>query len=205
MEEEMTMRPWLLFLRCGTAALMARKVPLRLVFITSSQPSGVISSILACGKMPALAHSTSRPPWRSTAVLAAACMSASLVTSPAQALAVPPAFVSSSAVASASLRLRATISTLAPWPANTLAMPLPMPLLPPVTMTDLPFRDADIGFPPIDLLFQPCSASQHDEAVATEQQDGGGDGRDGAEHRHARRVAGDHLGIEIFGDGGVRA
>ena len=67
---------------------------------------GVVrSSILACGKMPALAHSTSRPPWRSTAVLAAACMSASLVTSPAKALAVPPAFVSSCAVASASLEV----------------------------------------------------------------------------------------------------
>src|SRR5688572_32319651 len=199
----MTMRPCLLFLRCGRQALTEMKVPLRLVSTTSSQVSGSRSSIFACGKMPALAHSTSSPPWRSTAVLAAACMSASLVTSPVQALAVPPAFVSSCAVASASLRLRATISTLAPWPANTLAMPLPMPLLPPVTMTDLPFRDADIGVPPFDLLFQPRPAPQHDQAIAAEQQDGGGDGRDGAEHRHARRVARDHLGIEIFGDGGV--
>lgn len=59
---------------------------------------------------------------------------------------VAPPLLNSCAAASASFRWRATMSTFAPWPANTLAMPLPIPLLPPVTMTDLPLRDADMAF-----------------------------------------------------------
>src|SRR6185503_5390835 len=42
---------------------------------------------------------------------------------------------------------RATIDTLAPACANTLAIPLPMPLLPPVTSTERPLSDADICHP----------------------------------------------------------
>src|SRR4051812_47522782 len=50
------------------------------------------------------------------------------------------------AVASASWRLRETTRTLAPpaW-AKTRAMPLPMPLLAPVTMTDLPLSESVIS------------------------------------------------------------
>ena len=44
-----------------------------------------MSSIFACGKMPALAQSMSMPPWRSAAALAIASRSASFVTSAAKA------------------------------------------------------------------------------------------------------------------------
>jgi len=50
----------------------------------------------------------------------------------------------SAALASASARLRDTTSTFAPCRANTRAIPLPMPLLAPVTMTELPDREVSI-------------------------------------------------------------
>ena len=46
----------------GRQAFTDRKVPLRLVPMTWSHSSGIISSIFACGKMPALAHRMSMPP-----------------------------------------------------------------------------------------------------------------------------------------------
>jgi hypothetical protein len=40
---------------------------------------------------------------------------------------------------------RATTTTFAPFLAKTRAMPFPMPLLPPVTTTDLPLTDVSIA------------------------------------------------------------
>ena len=109
--------------------------------MTWSQSSVVMSASLAIGKMPALAQRMSRPPWRSTAAAAMAAMSAGLVTSAAKPEAPWP---SSAAVASASAPVRATTSTFAPWRANTRAMPLPMPLEAPVTMTERPAMEVSM-------------------------------------------------------------
>jgi hypothetical protein len=71
-------------------------------------------------------------------------MSANLVMSAAWAFAVPPSPRISSAHASASSRLRDTMRTLPPFRAKTLAIPLPIPLLDPVTTTDRPAIDVNI-------------------------------------------------------------
>ena len=63
------------------------------------------------------------------------------VTSAAKADAPPPIAL---AEASASPALRATTTTFAPFFAKTPAIPLPIPLLAPVTTTDLPFTDVSI-------------------------------------------------------------
>jgi len=94
--------------------------------------------MVSSGMMPAFAHTTSRPPYRSTAVAMSACMSASELTSPAKADASPPAATSSAAVASASSRWRELMITLAPASAKTIAIPLPMPREDPVTTTVRP-------------------------------------------------------------------
>src|SRR4029079_18569871 len=108
------------------------------------QSSDDSSSIFICGKMPALAHNMSMPPCAATAASAITCMSPILVTSPAWPLAVPPARRNSSAQASASSRWRDTTSTLPPLRAKTVAIPLPIPLLAPVTMTDRPAIDVNM-------------------------------------------------------------
>ena len=113
--------------------------------MTKSQSSGDSSSILACGKIPALAHSISMPPCAATAASAMTCMSPIFVTSAAWPFAVPPARRNSSAQTSASSRWRDTTSTLPPLRAKTLAIPLPIPLLAPVTMTDRPAIDVNMA------------------------------------------------------------
>jgi hypothetical protein len=100
-----------------------------------------MSSILACGKIPALAQSTSMPPFRRAALFAIFSNSARLVTSAMAALASPP---SSFAAAFDSAWCRATIVTFAPFLAKTRAMPLPIPLLAPVTTTDFPAIDVSM-------------------------------------------------------------
>src|SRR4029453_13562946 len=86
----MTIRPAADFLRWGTQAFTARNVPFKLVASTASHCSGDMSSILACGKIPALAQSTSMPPFRRAALFAIFSNSARLVTSAMAALASPP-------------------------------------------------------------------------------------------------------------------
>jgi hypothetical protein len=132
------MRPLRLTFMAGRQALIARKVPSRLVPSTSSQASGVSSCSFAAGKTPALAHRTSIPPNCAVASAAIRCASGQLETSAASAEDLPPAALISFAVASAGPMLRATTRTRAPLVANTFAMPLPMPLLAPVTMTECP-------------------------------------------------------------------
>ena len=189
-------------------AFTARNVPLRLVASTSSHSSGDMSSIFACGKMPALAQSTSIPPFRSAAVFAIASRSASLVTSAAKAEASPP---SSVAHVCAGWRCRPTTSSLAPFLAKTPAMPLPMPLLPPVTTTDLPATDVSMRLLPQTFLpdsrraARPCAECQGQQRIAAKQDNHRADRRDGSEHRDPRRIARDHLGIEEFRHRRVRA
>src|SRR5215813_2593504 len=144
MDDVMTMRPFFFCFIAGRQALIARNMPLRLVASTSSQVSGSISASWAAGKMPALAHSTSMPPCCFTAASAMRCMSAHFVTSADTAAACPPAAFSSSAHFCAASRWRATTSTRALLLANTRAMPLPMPLLEPVTTTDRPAIDVNM-------------------------------------------------------------
>ena len=99
-----------------------------------------MSSILACGKIPALAQSTSMPPFRRAALFAIFSNSARLVTSAMAALTSPP---TSSATAFDSAWWRATLVTFAPFLAKTCAMPLPIPLLALVT-TDFPAIDVSM-------------------------------------------------------------
>ena len=80
------------------------------------------------------------PPCRSIAAAAIACMSGHETTSPAMNAAVPPAPVIASTAAAPVTASRPVSSTLAPSAAKMRAMPLPIPLLPPVTTTDLPAR-----------------------------------------------------------------
>ena len=145
-DDVITTRPWSDFLRCGRQALIARKVPLRLVAMTWSQSSGESSSILVCGKIPALAHRMSMPPCAVAAASAMTCMSPNFVTSAAWPFAVPPARRSSAAQASASSRWRDTMSTFPPFLEKTFAIPFPMPLLDPVTTTDRPAIDVSMAF-----------------------------------------------------------
>jgi len=86
------------------------------------------------------------PPFSRAALFAIFSNSARFVTSAMAALASPPI---SFAAAFASSPCRATIVTFAPFLAKTRAMPLPMPLLPPVTTTD---------FPAIDVSMRPSSS-----------------------------------------------
>ncbi len=65
----------------GRHACTDRMLPRRLVPSTVSMSSSVISASRASGKMPALAHSTSMPPSRSTATSAIRAQSARTLTS----------------------------------------------------------------------------------------------------------------------------
>ena len=69
-DEVITIRPRPDSVSAGRQACTANTVPLKFVASTVSRSSGVMSSSRADGKMPALAHSTSMPPCRSTAVRA---------------------------------------------------------------------------------------------------------------------------------------
>jgi hypothetical protein len=125
-----TTRPWPLRSRAGRHALTENIVPLTLVPKIVSMSSSVMSASLVSGKIPALAHSTSMPPKRSTVAAAMRSQSSARATSAATKVA-----PRSAAAASPRSWSRPTTTTLAPAFANTPAMPLPMPLVPPVTMT----------------------------------------------------------------------
>ena len=144
MDEVTTMRPPPALCIAGITALTHRKVLLRLVFNTWSQSSGLMSSIFACGKMPALEHSTSTPPNFFTVCATSFLTSSKSVTSHFLNSAVQPAATSSLTAFLPSAAPRAAIITFAPWRANTRAMPLPMPLLAPVTMTLRPLMDVSM-------------------------------------------------------------
>src|SRR3954447_5212411 len=140
MEDVTTTRPCPLSPRRSRQACTENIVPFRLQPSTASMSASVISASGFSGKTPALAQRTSIPPNRSTAVSASRRQSSTRDTSATVVSTLPSApAASSSAAARIVPSSRAAISTLAPSRANARAMPLPMPLLPPVTMTERPF------------------------------------------------------------------
>src|SRR5215467_12249497 len=106
--------------------------------------SSVMSASVAEGKIPALAHSTSMPPSRSAAAAAIRAQSSLRPTSPRTYDASPPPADSSATVLLAASASRPVMSTRAPAPANTRAMPFPMPRVAPVTTTALPSIDVNM-------------------------------------------------------------
>src|SRR5215471_4367699 len=123
-------------------------VPFRLVPSTPSMSSSVISASVAEGKIPALAHSTSMPPSRPAAVAAIRAQSSLRLTSPRTYDASLPPADSSATVLFAASSSRPVMSTRAPAPANTRAMPLPMPRVAPVTTTARHAMDVNmVAFP----------------------------------------------------------
>jgi hypothetical protein len=98
-DEVTTMRPRPDASSAGRQAWTAKIVPLRLVPRTSSRSSPVMSTSFAEGKIPALAQSTSMPPWRSTAAAAITSHWSRLDTSATSDDTSPPRVVSSSTAA----------------------------------------------------------------------------------------------------------
>src|SRR5215831_7062065 len=110
--------------------------------------SSVMSVSVVEGKIPALAHSTSMPPSRSAAAAAIRAQSSLRLTSPRTYDASLPPADSSATVLLAASSSRPVMSTRAPAPANTRAMPLPMPRVAPVTTTARPAMDVNmLAFP----------------------------------------------------------
>src|SRR5262245_18727797 len=137
MDDVSTMRPAALFFKWGRAALMLNSIPLRFVANTSSQALSLISSNVTGGKMPAFAQRMSTPPNSAATVAMTSSISPCSLTSPRQNITVLPRLRRASTVAAPSGSFRPSTQTRAPSWAKTPAMPLPMPLVPPVRMTDL--------------------------------------------------------------------
>src|SRR5499427_906111 len=143
MDEVRMTRPRPESAKAGRHACTERMVP-----STSSMSSSVILASGAAGKIPALAQSTSIPPNRSAAVAAIRRQSSRRLTSASTWDASAPVADSSATVASAASALRPAMRTRAPAPANTRAMPLPMPRVAPVTTTARPAMDVNmLAFP----------------------------------------------------------
>src|SRR6266403_4459533 len=87
---------------------------------------------------PALLNATSRRPNRSTVKSTIAFTSASLATSAWTNPASPPSFLISATTCAPSLSRRPVKTTLAPARANSIAVVLPIPDVPPVTSATLP-------------------------------------------------------------------
>src|SRR5262249_52482042 len=149
-------------------ACTERMVPLRVVPRTWSMSSSVISASDAAGKIPALAHSTSMPPSLSVAVAAIRSQSSRRLTSARTCETSAPPADSSVTAALAASSSRPTMSTRAPAPAKTLAMPLPMPRVAPVTTTARPAIDVNmLAFPfPGGLAPQPAEVGLSQVAAA---------------------------------------
>src|SRR5438067_3893383 len=87
---------------------------------------------------PALLNATSRRPYLPTVKSTMAFTSASLATSARTNAASPPSFLISSTTCAPSFSRRPVRTTLAPARANSIAVVLPMPEVPPVTSATLP-------------------------------------------------------------------
>ncbi len=120
----------------ASAARTLSSDPFTLVPKISSMSCSVMSARRCCGKMPALAQSTSRPPFRSTAVRTTRSQSALVPTSPCAKETVPASPARSSTARAPATGSRPVMTTFAPAPAKTRAMPFPMPFVPPVTRTE---------------------------------------------------------------------
>src|SRR5215472_8591358 len=149
-------------------ACTERIVPLRLVPSTASMSSSVISASGDAGKIPAFAHSTSMPPNRSVAVAAIRSQSSRRLTSARTCETSAPPADSSVTAALAASSSRPTMSTRPPASAKTLAMPLPMPRVAPVTTTARPAIDVNmLAFPfPGGLAPQPAEVGLSQVAAA---------------------------------------
>ena len=90
--------------------------------------------------IPALFTRMSMPPNSSAVACTALTTLASSATSMSSPTALTPMPLSSSTAALVFSRLRAATDMFAPAPASDLAMPSPMPPLPPVTSAVFPFR-----------------------------------------------------------------
>jgi hypothetical protein len=157
MEDVTTTRPWPLASSAGMHACTMNMVPLTLQSKTASTSCSVISASDLSGKAPALAQSTSMPPNRSTAVSAMRRQSATLDTSAATVSMRPsPSFARSDAAVASPASSRAASSTFAPERTNTRAIPLPMPLLPPVTTTDRPVSGVNTHSSSVVARVSPC-------------------------------------------------
>src|SRR5262245_46279746 len=94
--------------------------------------------------------------------------------------------------------------TRAPAPASDWAMPLPIPLLPPVTSALRPLIESSIvDLPSLFIARKTAASHQPEQNPKAEQEDSSTDGRQRPKHRHAGRVTRHHLGIEILRHGAV--
>src|SRR2546422_1846733 len=123
---------------CLPAHLQPRNTPLRLMPITVFQPLIEISSGLARNEAPALLTMTSSRPHSDTARSTMPLTWSSCRTSTATANVRRPRLVISLATGSRCSSLREHSATSAPARANSMAIDLPMPVPPPVTMAVLP-------------------------------------------------------------------
>src|SRR5438445_11184 len=123
---------------CLPAHLQPRNTPLRLIPITVFQPLIEMSSGLARNEAPALLTITSSRPHSDTARSITPLTWSSCRTSMATANVRRPRLVISLATGSRCSSLRLHRATSAPARANSIAIDLPMPVPPPVTMAVLP-------------------------------------------------------------------
>src|SRR5262245_4169252 len=119
------------------AHLQPKNVPLRLMPTTVFQPLAEMSSTLARNEAPALLTMTSRRPISFTVRSTRSLTWSSCRTSSATQKERRPIFWISAATGSRFSILRLAITTSAPARANSIAMDLPIPTPPPVTMATL--------------------------------------------------------------------
>src|SRR6185295_6669780 len=126
---------------CLPAHLQPRNAPVRLIPTTVFQPFTEMSSGLARNDAPALLTMTSSRPHSETARSTIALTWSSWRTSTATAKVRLPMSRMALATGSRCSSLRLHRATSAPARANSIAMDLPMPVPPPVTMAVLPSRE----------------------------------------------------------------
>ena len=126
---------------CLPAHLQPRNTPLRLICTTVFQPLIEMSSGLARNEAPALLTMMSSRPHSATARSTIPLTWSSWRTSTATAKVLRPRSVMALATGSRCSSLRLQRATSAPARANSIAIDLPMPVPPPVTMAVLPSRE----------------------------------------------------------------
>src|SRR5262245_57866673 len=153
---------------CGSAALVARNMLLRLTRTTRSQSASLISSGPPTSTMPTLLCSTSSAPKRARQVSTIAATSAVRDTSPAKTSHVPPSPATIARVSSAASRRRSTASTFAPSRANSAAVALPLPQPGPDEPAPVTIAARPSSRPPMSAsraLARPAGAREDDPAM----------------------------------------
>src|SRR4051794_14402537 len=124
--------------RCGRAAWLMRKVPVRFTAMIRCQSSKLASTVCANLPMPATLQTTlGGPSWETISFIVAATESGSL-TSEGSATAVPPPAVISSTTFCSGSAAMSRAATLPPSPAITSAVAFPTPDAAPVTTATRP-------------------------------------------------------------------